>query len=993
MRWILLLSVFLILRGNFLSQTLNFENFTTKDGLLSDELFNMHQDRSGYLWVFTKYGALKFNGKNFVPVLTNLPVQESFIYCIYENAKGQKWVANSNANIYEIKNDSAFLLPGLESISKTLKSRANEITQLYQDDSLNFYLTGNGPCYKLKKSGKSYEPMICTASFGEDSVLYSLNDFRNTVLVFNNRPAIDAKKYIDKRQTLTYTRVNRTGDSSSIIENRFYRIPLITSFGGIRNCKKVGDQYYFVYSNGLWKIDRENKLSYTRLKSNLTNFTVDHYGCFWIGSVNNGLYQVNPSGRIINHFLDGLTVSDVLFDHQGGLWISTQGSGLFYCSNLQETSFVNHFSFGQIISCLKILDGALYVSNVKGELVKIEKNRSVKIKLANGLAVRDLVEFQGKIVFADNGGNVKELIKARTIVKDDKRNHNYSNLLTVNDTLLCLTRSSINYVVANRLRCIRYCKKKILAAEVFDGKLWLGTDDGFYFGSEGYETGGKYHNGFLLADTFSDLKNVDAIHALNGVSVPAVFKKGNHLWFSTQGKGLYCYQGDDSLKFYNKDNGLPENIINHFFCTDSIYLLSTNSGLYLSRSWSFEKGFDTWKKICYQAVSKALLFKNTIYAVSSKGLITLNFSNLGVRTDKYFVNLKSVRVDFKDVLPMSFHDVKSTDKSLEFDFDLINFNGIQPDLRYVLSGEQTDSVQTQNTNFRLTQLSPGEYTLRVYPAHEGGESVAVLIPFYVQPAFWQTLSFKILLVVFIVLLVALTIWLIIRRNRKRQEIRLKNEQLLLEYKLIALKAQVNPHFMSNCLSAIQDMVMGNNRDKATYYIAEFGLLMRQILEYSSRQTIRLSEELELLGLYVELEQLRFDHKFKYILRVAEGLNPKEIQVPPLIMNPIVENAIWHGLMPVKEERDAVLRVTVEQEAEKIVLIIEDNGKGFTLSAKEAIGNLEGGSYGMQITEQRISNWNYLMSGELASIFYENLAQSGDGATGTRVKIYLPNVHP
>src|SRR5690242_13099491 len=94
------------------AQSESFTRFTTKDGLLSDEIYNLHQDKLGYIWIFTNYGVLKYNSVEFKPVLKNLPFSESFIYSIYENSEGRKWVANSNAKIYEVINDSAFLVKG-----------------------------------------------------------------------------------------------------------------------------------------------------------------------------------------------------------------------------------------------------------------------------------------------------------------------------------------------------------------------------------------------------------------------------------------------------------------------------------------------------------------------------------------------------------------------------------------------------------------------------------------------------------------------------------------------------------------------------------------------------------------------------------------------------------------------------------------------------------------------------------------------------------------
>ena len=106
----------LLLHLVFPAQNEGFTRYTTKEGLLSDEVYNLHQDKQGYIWLFTNYGVLKYNSTEFKPVLKNLPFAESFIYSIYENEAGEKWVANSNAKIYKILNDSAFVVEGTEAV-------------------------------------------------------------------------------------------------------------------------------------------------------------------------------------------------------------------------------------------------------------------------------------------------------------------------------------------------------------------------------------------------------------------------------------------------------------------------------------------------------------------------------------------------------------------------------------------------------------------------------------------------------------------------------------------------------------------------------------------------------------------------------------------------------------------------------------------------------------------------------------------------------------
>jgi hypothetical protein len=247
--------------------------------------------------------------------------------------------------------------------------------------------------------------------------------------------------------------------------------------------------------------------------------------------------------------------------------------------------------------------------------------------------------------------------------------------------------------------------------------------------------------------------------------------------------------------------------------------------------------------------------------------------------------------------------------------------------------------------------------------------------------FYEVIFFIALLIVTVII-----VFFILRRNKKKQEIKAKNEQLISEYKLIALKAQINPHFMSNCLAAIQLLIHKNDTEKANFYVARFGLMVRQILDFSSRQVIRLSEELELLSLYLELEQLRFENKFSFQIQIEKEINPEELFVPSLLLNPIAENAVWHGLLPVQKEREPKLTIGVAKYQEGICISIEDNGKGRDSKAKEMS---HGKSFGTQITQQRLNNINFSYKKMDARMEFFDLKDDHGIAKGTLVKIYLP----
>ena len=168
----------------------------------------------------------------------------------------------------------------------------------------------------------------------------------------------------------------------------------------------------------------------------------------------------------------------------------------------------------------------------------------------------------------------------------------------------------------------------------------------------------------------------------------------------------------------------------------------------------------------------------------------------------------------------------------------------------------------------------------------------------------------------------------------------------------ALQAQMNPHFVFNALSAIQNFILNNNAEEATDYLSRFSRLMRLFLESSRNKYIALSEEKVLLDYYIQLEQLRFKDKFTYQISLEEGVS-LDTEIPSLLLQPFVENAINHGLV-YKNTNDGFLNVNFKKENNKLICIVEDNGIGRNEAA--AIKNKSLKPYksrGTEITEERL----------------------------------------
>ncbi len=219
---------------------------------------------------------------------------------------------------------------------------------------------------------------------------------------------------------------------------------------------------------------------------------------------------------------------------------------------------------------------------------------------------------------------------------------------------------------------------------------------------------------------------------------------------------------------------------------------------------------------------------------------------------------------------------------------------------------------------------------------------------------------------------------------QRRNIRNMNREL--NSRMEALRAQMNPHFISNALNAIDSLVNQNRNKEASYYIIQFSRLCRIILNNSRSESIPLGEELDMLKYFMNLEKLRMDDRLQYQFDLDTALNKDQIAVPPMILQPFVENAIWHGIVP-KTGPGLVSIKTIKKDDNLYQCIVEDNGVGRARSAQlKAESVMSRPSFGLAITEERIEKLYQLRGSQIVT---EDLYHPDGSAAGTRVTITLP----
>ena len=336
--------------------------------------------------------------------------------------------------------------------------------------------------------------------------------------------------------------------------------------------------------------------------------------------------------------------------------------------------------------------------------------------------------------------------------------------------------------------------------------------------------------------------------------------------------------------------------------------------------------------------------------------------------------------------------LKYDENYLSFSFSAISYTlADQNRYQYRLTGFDDHWIEARDRRFvNYTNVPPGSYTFELQVANNEGiwsepfQAASIII----KKAWWNTWLFRASAMAAFISLLYFAYRYRIRQIRKEEEIKSSFEKQLASVELSALRAQMNPHFIFNSLNSIENFIIKNDTFKAAEYINDFARLMRLILQNSRSKYINLQDEIEALDLYLEMESLRFDNKFDYEIQVAEGIQPDELEIPPMLIQPFVENAIWHGLMHKPE--GGKVEINIERQNGLLYCAIEDNGIGREKAREINASNKARGkkSMGMEITQTRIQVINEVYNTN-TSVVIRDLVDTEGNPCGTRVELNIP----
>jgi sensor histidine kinase YesM len=607
----------------------------------------------------------------------------------------------------------------------------------------------------------------------------------------------------------------------------------------------------------------------------------------------------------------------------------------------------------KIINSVIFTDSTFYISTIVGStLIQIDLKTETISNLKLNPYPYFVVKFNSKLISGNNQNTSKNELfvntnsNSFTIPLAEAAGNSRTNVVQLQDK---------TYLFSKQHEVIRFNNTSFL------NRIFVEKNVEFIFQDSQGKIWFALNSGGIISYADGSLKETNITRYLGNQTVISVAEdaKGN-LWFGTSGNGVFKL----------------ENEFEHIDANSTI----TYSSPAIFSSTEIEN-----EKVQSKFILKNLpVDQQTEKPINSKTIRTDR-----VRQDSLppSVFINSVKINGKDTTTLSHYELSHENNAIEFNISGISNSPSGIQYKYMLEGFDKEWIYTVNTSIYYTSLAPGSYTFKVFAMNDSGiwSTVPSVISFTIQPPFYMSAWFLLTLVFGVIIIGFLIYFLIQKQNQLKNKQIEEQKQRALASELQALRSQMNPHFIFNTLNSIQNFISKNESKDASIYLSKFAKLMRATLANTKRQRISLKDEIETLTLYLELEQLRLNNKFSYEILVDETIDTQYEQIPSMLIQPYVENAIWHGIS--HKEGSGIIRIQFLPKNEHLLkCVVEDNGIGRE-NAIKLKQNTTSPSFGMNITKERVELLNSLNGNQL-SVKINDLKINNQPA-GTRVELYVP----
>jgi two-component sensor histidine kinase len=962
MRAILFL-FFLFVAISLPGQELFFSSPPAFQNLPSFETYDILQDRKGFTWITTDAGICRYDGIGLKVFTTKDGIAENVVFKVYQDDKDRIWFSTISGYFFYYENNTFHTIAANAELKKLCNMFPINSFFIGENDTL-YCATNN--MYALLKipPQNNYKKVIIDKNYSSGcSYFFIQNKLHLEQCVVGNGSAKESS-------SLYHVSLNKK--ALKIISPS---MPGYTA-NMWRSKSDAHGTAYLPFGRQLTIVSKEGVIKGTYYFNDvIINIYLDADDDLWVCTQKGGyLYKKSDLNKPPIRFLNTLFISAVKMDREGNIWVATTEKGVLRSMN-KHLLFLNEEKNKAIY--LQQDSNQLNISFHSNKIISLYKNDSLYV---DDLKTKTHPKYNLISSYVDNQisyfGYATESFfwdkkKTASPVKLDV-SFNANELLKIGkDSLLILTP----YLLA-----LFHGTKHEIIPIPFPGKFALRLKDKKILISARNNAG------------IYELTNKKCITFLPQLSKTRVNWMSEdvfgNLWIATNELGLYCY--DSEKKLHHLTGNLIGDKINTLTIDEenNLWIGSYNGLAKLSYTKNLKNikitSFNKSHGLPSLQIERICSFNEKIACVSKEFFFYIHKDELKKNITpplnyivSVLINDKSYDVGTIPVLSYdqnNFHIVSTllTYKDPEQRKFLYKLAGYDQNWRYSTTGD-----------IQYTNLSPGAYTFMIHGLNNDNvkSDRPATFNFTIEKPFWFTWWFILLEITSVIIIIYFSIRYGKSKIEKREREKASVNQEISEFKMTALRSQMNPHFIFNAIGSIQHYILQNEVKQSYNYLTKFSTLIRNILNNSRQEYIFLAQEINTLRLYIELEQIRFTDPFQFKIEIDEELD-MDMDIPNMLIQPYVENSIWHGLMPKKT--GGILELIFKKDEGSMRVIIRDNGVGrhITDPAKKHV------SKGMSITEQRI---NILTSTNKKKFIttITDLKDENGHSIGTEVNLTIP----
>jgi ligand-binding sensor domain-containing protein len=935
-----------------LAQQHLYTGISAADGLPSNNVYNCIQDNQGYLWVCTASGLARYDGLRF-EVFDYWPhITSNEIVAAAADNTGKIWFTCFSAaqQLLYYKNGQVFTP---ETDSALAPYRQKWFTQQLVNGPC-LYLGGEASCLVIKNGQPraAYPIGVSTLFQHTDGSVWAIG--RNGWLYHISEQGMQRQWQLKSMYAGKTTFYN--GKLYQFYQNEI-RISAFSPQGlRLLHTVRTGFAVFnlFVNGQGIWLID-DNAHRMYHADSDLS------------------LVQGQSTVSI-----EGADITLVYEDRTGNIWACSADKGLLLLKNTQVRLLSKPFGPTAFAYSVCKLPGLLLVGtndgylhryrpgNTASEKVKLYRSRSRRNRLLHLVQANPYCYVACDEAIWRTGQGPPKLLypKGGKLV------------YRVNDSLLLMTSISWAFLYHLQKQTVTdsFRISRVYAAASMGQRLWLGSESGLHF-----------------IDVAPGQKKIATSPMVN-LRINSLAANKGVLMVATTSHGILAIAGGQVVDTLHQGNSpLLSNCVNRIKWRGDTLLAATIRGLVALQ----RNGAGDWRSLYTCTMADGLQSDNIsdfdwgdslLYMATNEGIAVMNTALPPTKAIYLLAGPAQVgSSSFAPGLPLT----AGLHQPVTFAFGGIEYCGPQHiRYRYRLWPLEKEWQATAKGQASYVELPPGQYRFEVYALSAGGQKSSQLaIPLRITEKWWQTAMGRWLLAAAAIALNLAVFWALRRHLKKRAEHKAALRQRMLQAELNTLRSQLNPHFIFNSMNVVQDLVLQQKGKEANRFLADLSKLIRSALQLSQRNWIYLQEELDFAHRYLALEAARLDRPFVWEVWVDEGVDTAACEVPALVTQPFLENAVLHGIghLPANVQGQLRLRVYIADGA--LRLVVADNGVGINAAPAAKEGKAGQRSLGLAMSQERAA----LLNQHYKTAIHITVAGAGGSPpqVGTTVTIVIP----